>query len=670
MRQLHTLSRLLPAYLQRASLLLMVLVFLGTSSAAAAPLTEEQGVAYSTGTAWYNRDFQACVGGQASGTAIKIVIDPGHSGTAKGVTDPTTGLYDYDYPVDNESDEDFYVSLKAKQQLVAAGYQVTLTKGDDISPNDVTSVTDPKVKKGAALSATFRERAEVANKINADLAFSVHDDHTQPWGSWAQLYTQKTANSGGETLYRENEGGGSHTTFKDDKVAALSQQYGKAFDTERAAAEGRAVDNTDANFAGRAPISPGTIPMVMLFSKVPWVYNEVGAGPAGQYLSQDKLDAYVKGLVNSVKKAKPATQQSGSNLSGKDNVQKVFNFFVGKGLNGLQAAAIIGNLEQESGDKVSPTAVNSSSGAYGIAQWLGGRKDTLFNYADTGKLPTDKDSDKPAPKRDKSDLGLQLDYFWWEVTKGPEVAGFHALDHLKAADTIEKATEGWHDDFERSAKDEANIPHRIEQAKKVLALYGKDAPTSGSATGDSTTVCDDSGTAAIDCQNIGDGNAGNLSQVRQNIVCIMKAEYGLWKDGKIKRGTDFHKYSQGRDENWCADFVSWVYKQAGHPVTGNSEDWNRPAVVQLSAIGQKQEHGFAFHNPDGYTPKPGDIIIWDTGEHTNMVSDVKDANNFTIIGGNQDSGGNGFTNSGVTSYDVNKGGVYGGQRITGFVSPD
>ncbi len=649
--------------------LVLVFLFLGTSVVSALPLEQEQLDAYTMHSEWYNKNFQACVGGQASGTAIRIVIDPGHSGESKQFPDPATKLNDYDYPNDNENEEAFYVSLKVKEQLVEKGYQVTLTKGNDIDAKGVDSVTDPKVIQGAKLYASLRERAEVANKVNADLALSVHDDHGKNFDTWAELYTQKTQKFGGKTLYRENEGGKDRLEFKDDKVAELSQQYGKIFETERSAAEGRPVNNTDVNFEGRAPISPGNIPMVELFSKVPWVYNEVGAAPKGQYLGKAKLDMYVKGLVNSVLKAKPATQQSGGNLSGKDNVQKVFNFLVGQGLTGMQAAAVIGNFMQESGDKVSPTAKNPSSGAWGIAQWLGGRQTTLFEYADTGKLPTDKPGDKPAPKRDRGDLGMQLDYFWWEITKGPEAAAYHALDHLKAADTIEKATEQWHDDFERSGKDEKNIAHRVDSAKKVLALYGKDAPTSGSATGDTTTVCDSSGAAAVDCDNKTDAN-GNLSQVRQNVVCIMQAEYALWKDKKLKPGKDFHKYSQGRTEAWCADFVSWVYNQAGHPVTGNSKEWNRSGVIQLAEIGQEKKNGFTFHSPGGYTPKPGDIIIWAVREHTSMVSDVKDADNFTIIGGNQDGGGGGPTASSVTSYPVNKYKVYGEQKITGFVSPD
>lgn len=46
-----------------------------------------------------------------------------------------------------------------------------------------------------------------------------------------------------------------------------------------------------------------------------------------------------------------------------------------------QAAAALGNWWYESGGAYDPSAVNSSSGAYGVCQWLGGRRDNLYTFA-------------------------------------------------------------------------------------------------------------------------------------------------------------------------------------------------------------------------------------------------------------------------------------------------
>jgi hypothetical protein len=43
------------------------------------------------------------------------------------------------------------------------------------------------------------------------------------------------------------------------------------------------------------------------------------------------------------------TVSDDESLSGADNIQKAYNYFIGKGLNDIQAAAVVGNFKQESG---------------------------------------------------------------------------------------------------------------------------------------------------------------------------------------------------------------------------------------------------------------------------------------------------------------------------------
>src|SRR5215510_6834875 len=59
------------------------------------------------------------------------------------------------------------------------------------------------------------------------------------------------------------------------------------------------------------------------------------------------------------------------------NDKTAYDYFVGKGLTNFQSAAVVGNLDQESG--VNPTISQAGGGpGRGIAQWsTGGRWDTI-----------------------------------------------------------------------------------------------------------------------------------------------------------------------------------------------------------------------------------------------------------------------------------------------------
>lgn len=350
-------------------------------------------------------------------------------------------------------------------------------------------------------------------------------------------------------------------------------------------------------------------------------------------------------------------------LVGKDNIEKAMNFFVSHKLTSMQAAAIIGNMMQESG--LRPNAVNPTSGAYGIAQWLGGRLNNLKNKEGANYKT----------------LGGQLDFLWYEVTQGSEVP-FHALDAVKSASSLADAVTQWELKFERAGTAEANIPNRIRFANAALKLYGTGTSGSAGGTTDTGSASDttstssggcDSTLTSIDCSsNATSSDSGAQSPssttgaVRAKVVCIAEHELALYNNKTMKAGTDFHKYSEGRNENWCADFMSWVYNQAGYPL---ANPWNVPAVVTVQSIGQKGGK-FQYHDAGSYSPKPGDMIIHLSGEsHVNMVDKVQNGK-MTELGGNQHGGG-GYPNNLVTSYTISgsKDNIFTSDGITGYVSP-
>ena len=209
----------------------------------------------------------------AATTKPIIELDPGHSGTDISSIDPTTGLIDHDYPNTPEITEMFTLATDLKTKLEAAGYQVFLTKAN---------VND---------SVSLRQRADKASADKANLVISLHDDHSQSFGSFKQVYVQKVG------LYRATASG-QHIEFTDAALAAKSQQFGTIFQQERQKTEGGTVTIKDNSFDGRAGISPGNIALVQLLSTVPWVYNEVGGiGYNGAM--------YEQALLNSIEQSVP-----------------------------------------------------------------------------------------------------------------------------------------------------------------------------------------------------------------------------------------------------------------------------------------------------------------------------------------------------------------------------
>jgi N-acetylmuramoyl-L-alanine amidase len=194
-----------------------------------------------------------------------VVIDPGH-GPTKTTVDSATGLTMQESDNQPEGHDVWEVANKIKDDLSKDGYNIILTKKTE----------DDNV--------TFRQRAQVADNNHAALALSIHGDSTLP--DPGEIFVQKVG------LYRGS--GSNKTTFKDADAAQKSQQYAQTFKEERQKAEGGNIVIKDNSFDGRAGLEPGNIPMVQLFAKTPWIYNEAK-------MTFDK-NKYAEGLENSIKK--------------------------------------------------------------------------------------------------------------------------------------------------------------------------------------------------------------------------------------------------------------------------------------------------------------------------------------------------------------------------------
>ncbi len=172
---------------------------------------------------------------------------------------------------------------------------------------------------------------------------------------------------------------------------------------------------------------------------------------------------------------------SGNSSSGSNNTEIAYNFLVSKGLEPMHAAAMVGNFIHESGgDPLKTNNPNPSSGATGIAHWLGGRLTGLYSHAD-------KQGDWD--KGDWKDIDAQLDYLWEVDLPAQEKGGFPALTELKKTGDLASAVAVFERLFERSG-DTGSYSTRTKNAQNVLTEYGSGSSTSSSNSGTSACTTD------------------------------------------------------------------------------------------------------------------------------------------------------------------------------------
>jgi len=356
-----------------------------------------------------------------------------------------------------------------------------------------------------------------------------------------------------------------------------------------------------------------------------------------------------------------------TNLVGTDNVQKAMNYLIGQGLSSDQAAGVIGNLEQESGQGLNPLAQQNGSSSntpiagvgFGIAQWTdASRQQNLVKFADEqGGQP--------------GQLIIQLGFLWQELTSSYA----QVLQHLKASTAVDDAVNQFVGPNNLAGQPVAptaevqrtggyenpgtpNMQNRLEFAHDVAGSYSGDS--SGSADcSNATATCNSSSSQS---------SSSALSSLRQNVVCLAQKELALWKSQPgyphpAYSQTGYFKYSQNRQEEWCADFVSWIYDQAGYPLQPDP-NWDVSYVPNIQSIGE-QNGKFHWHpQGSGYKPKPGDFAIHGTNHVNIFVSSVGGTSQY--IGGDQGSGP--YPGGSVVSVETGSG--YYDNGITGYVSPD
>ncbi len=214
---------------------------------------------------------------------------------------------------------------------------------------------------------------------------------------------------------------------------------------------------------------------------------------------------------------------------------------------------------------------------------------------------------------------------------------------------------------------------------QIVALANGTAPSTSATT--TPTASSNCNSGAVNCNS---STSSNLSAVRQQVVCIAQQELASWKSqpGYKQTGsnsfnysaTGYLNYSQNVHEEWCADFVSWVYNQAGYPLTPDP-NWRISAVIGLVSVAELNQNFHWHPQVSGYTPRPGDIAIHLYGtsysnSHANIVTSVT-GNTVTLIGGDQGSINFSSANGGTVVSQYTDNGFYGGSdSIIAYISPD
>lgn len=168
-------------------------------------------------------------------------------------------------------------------------------------------------------------------------------------------------------------------------------------------------------------------------------------------------------------------KNKGTSLSAKDR-QYVWDFLISQlGLTEPQAAAVMGNMMQESG--LSCDVVNGI-GATGICQWLGNRLYGGNGYV--GLIPFAE-----ANGLDYKSVEAQMKYLQWELTHNKyERDRFDAFvrsiptDQNDIDKTIAQCTVGFRKGYERCGEHEANDAKRVSYAKAMYNTFN----TSGDST--------------------------------------------------------------------------------------------------------------------------------------------------------------------------------------------
>ena len=311
-----------------------------------------------------------------------------------------------------------------------------------------------------------------------------------------------------------------------------------------------------------------------------------------------------------------ASGGSVSSLSGSNNDEKVWNYFITKGLTPVAAAGAMGNMNQES-PGFKPLVEEGGSGVgFGLIQWSYDRRTNLESAAAKAGVSFASGADE------EKALLFQLDYLWdgeygkqtWQepVNAEASVDGNPAID-FRADNTGNGSTLVFHKFVERSGDGTKGKQERIDDAKMFLEKFGGGGASSASSN----------------CANTASASSGSIVETAAKWAWDSHVENPNPTDAYRN---EVSQYSSVASSNYtdCTFFVGAVMRA--------SVDKNFPEAGTL------EQRDYAKSNPDKYQIidnakmdqlMPGDLVV------TPLGSGGRDggvANHIAIYGGDNGDG--------------------------------
>lgn len=272
------------------------------------------------------------------------------------------------------------------------------------------------------------------------------------------------------------------------------------------------------------------------------------------------INDQAKSLSSQIKsgKIKPTGVLTSSEASGTggSNKDQIWNFLASKGLSASAIAGIMGNIQAESTFNPNALGPKTKYGqAFGIAQWLGGRKKGLQNYAkSTG--------------RSVSSLQTQLEYLWKELN-GSEKKTLNYLMSNKNASASEIA-KMWDKLFERS--EGTTVASRQSNAKTIYNSYvGKGSKS----TNVSKTIAD--GKQAVDAAK------GDLNSLNSDLLQLTEELQQKYIDQIQANISEYQHQADLIDEKLKSKQLD------AENLDPNSEDYRKNITEQIQLEKDKQK---------------------------------------------------------------------------------